>query len=59
VKQTTRTEVRRQLELCRQGLRSARRDATDFPSEAARHNLRLVEAIYDSLIKQYRTLQPR
>jgi hypothetical protein len=59
VKQTTRTEVRRQLELCRQGLRSAQRDAADFPSDASRHNLRLVEEIYDSLIKQYHTTQPR
>jgi hypothetical protein len=59
VKQATRTEVRRQLELYRQGLRCAQRDAADFPSEASRHNLRLVEEIYDSFIKQYRTTQPR
>jgi hypothetical protein len=55
----TKTEVRRQLELCRQGLRCAQRDAADFPSEASHHNLRLVEEIYASLIKQYRAPQPR
>jgi hypothetical protein len=59
VKQADKTEARRQLELCRQGLRIARRDAADFPSEASRHNLRLVEEIYASLIKQCRTTQPR